>query len=498
MEAEQQNSVHSVGQVSKKQSSQPDPDHGSLLERPGLDSLPVELLNKILAHVSTSDLLCNVARVNKQFHELSKSPHVHLIVTVRPDADEEKASNFLQSATLIRSLYITPTENIASNNCDKKLLAVANHNHLKVLEVSFSAQIAEESFLPLSKSVWWKKLTRFQLPFYLREMYPDQDVHAAIKDIGSDGNLVHLAIGHSRVGLPEAVFELFVGPTLTKIKSLTIYYCCTENELEQITEARKDSLEELVFANGDKNPRTLRRPLKCPKLKVLKIFGGIFDGFNILPKLKFLTTLTIDYFVADHKVQENALPRNSMPSMVDIELSSDDGSFWYSDSDFDEFYDFRESCDKSGLDLPYAVLAMACPNLKNFTIYSKDEYVTLNTFKAVIDNCTQLEVFIWHREPIHTSHPDDIALDGVVSQICETLTNLKIFDLRSWTLTESSEKMIVQNCPNLLAFCPSCRLDLPEITYDSPRHLYLKTGVTLGQLIESCYYSPAFETQESF
>ena len=107
MEAEKRKSVDAVGQVSKKQRSEPHPDPGSLVVRPGLDSLPVELLSKILAHLSTSDLLCNVARVNKQFHELTKSPHVHLVVSVRLDTDEEKASKFLNSATQIRHLYLT-------------------------------------------------------------------------------------------------------------------------------------------------------------------------------------------------------------------------------------------------------------------------------------------------------------------------------------------------------------------------------------------------------
>ena len=74
MEAEKRKPIDFGGQVSKKHRSQCNPEQVSLPVKPGLDMLPVELLNKILADLSTSDLLCNVARLNKKFHEIAHSP----------------------------------------------------------------------------------------------------------------------------------------------------------------------------------------------------------------------------------------------------------------------------------------------------------------------------------------------------------------------------------------------------------------------------------------
>jgi hypothetical protein len=104
-------------------------------DNPELGSLPVELLTKILAQLSTSDLLCNVARVNKQFYQLTKSPPVHLFVTIKANADEEQGAKFLKAALQMRELHITHTENF-DGKCHKKLLALANLSNLRFVAIA--------------------------------------------------------------------------------------------------------------------------------------------------------------------------------------------------------------------------------------------------------------------------------------------------------------------------------------------------------------------------
>ena len=113
--------------------------------------LPVELLNKILADLSTSDLLCNVARLNKKFHEIAHSPHVHLVVTLKAGADEEQGSKFLETATQMREVNITHDQT-SGGNCDKKILALANHYRLRFVKISTSAKITAVTFIKTWKS----------------------------------------------------------------------------------------------------------------------------------------------------------------------------------------------------------------------------------------------------------------------------------------------------------------------------------------------------------
>jgi hypothetical protein len=50
--------------------------------------VPPEILIKILQHLPTNDLLKNVARVSKQFYELTKCPKVHLNVSFSETVQE--------------------------------------------------------------------------------------------------------------------------------------------------------------------------------------------------------------------------------------------------------------------------------------------------------------------------------------------------------------------------------------------------------------------------
>ncbi len=58
--------------------------------------LPPEIMVKILAHLPTQELLCKVTFVSKYFHQLTKSPEVHLNVTLKPSVRGNGAVRFLR------------------------------------------------------------------------------------------------------------------------------------------------------------------------------------------------------------------------------------------------------------------------------------------------------------------------------------------------------------------------------------------------------------------
>ena len=72
--------------------------------KPTINTLPTELLFKILSYLPTYDVLHNVALVSKRFNESSQSPFVHKIVTLKEVEFESR--DFLSKMTLTRELHI--------------------------------------------------------------------------------------------------------------------------------------------------------------------------------------------------------------------------------------------------------------------------------------------------------------------------------------------------------------------------------------------------------
>ena len=70
--------------------------------------LPEEILIKILSHLSTYDLLINVAVVSKQFYSFSKNAKVHNNVSfvLNKFVFQGPVARFLKKATHLRTLEI--------------------------------------------------------------------------------------------------------------------------------------------------------------------------------------------------------------------------------------------------------------------------------------------------------------------------------------------------------------------------------------------------------
>jgi hypothetical protein len=144
----------------------------------GLESLPDEVLVKILSHLSTRDILQNVALVSKRFKSLSEDHGAHIIVSL--DNSVKGAVRFLRKAISLLELHISyPANNLINVNlaCREPakgllgeiLLAITDHNFVKVVNVSNQcASVSEEKFVQLSKTKLFQSLIKLVLPIPAR------------------------------------------------------------------------------------------------------------------------------------------------------------------------------------------------------------------------------------------------------------------------------------------------------------------------------------------
>ena len=67
-----------------------------------IEKLPAEIIEKILSHLHTSDVLLNLALVSKSMNNISKNPGVHLNVSLYCTALSTSAVSFLEKAKQLR------------------------------------------------------------------------------------------------------------------------------------------------------------------------------------------------------------------------------------------------------------------------------------------------------------------------------------------------------------------------------------------------------------
>ena len=128
----------------------------------GLESLPDEVLVKILSHLSTRDLIQNVAVVSKRFKALSEDHGAHIIVNLYSNVRVKGAVRFLRKAISLQELHISyPAYNpinaesrLPKGLCGEILLAIADHSFVKVINVSdHCGSVSAADFETLSQKI---------------------------------------------------------------------------------------------------------------------------------------------------------------------------------------------------------------------------------------------------------------------------------------------------------------------------------------------------------
>ena len=348
-----------------------------------------------MSHLSTDDLLLNVAHVSRQFNRLSKSRSVHIDVSIGYFVDKDKAAKFLRKTTLIRKLqfiwptfwelnfspdknYIKKVNNFeickyGNDSSDKLLLSLTSHCHLKILVCPFLS-VTSQCLAQLRETKWWKRLTKIHL----------KNGDSAVEELGSEGCLKDLSLD---IRMDELILNLITGPACRKLKNLEIHRSLEDDHtLSAIFDARKDTLEVLSLQYSDFEDETLEKLLSCKQLHTL-ILSNTGDSLSFLPNLKSLTTLNLDTEVQWDWRYNAEVPVNSLPNLRTLIIKMDvPDAEDLPDEDYQEHLEFYE---EHRLEIKRYVLDLvrASPNLTVFDYHSDVQCVTAEAFSSVIALC---------------------------------------------------------------------------------------------------------------
>ena len=136
----------------KLQDEQDNRKKPKLSVRASINDLPPEVLTRIFSYLPTFDVLQNIGRVSKKFHDLSRHPRSHIDVcfTFTKTARVRSVVDFLRNANLMIKLNIIYTrqdqsysrpmfpdlEGVFDPNADILLQALRKNQHLKSLDFS--------------------------------------------------------------------------------------------------------------------------------------------------------------------------------------------------------------------------------------------------------------------------------------------------------------------------------------------------------------------------
>ena len=272
-----------------------------------IEQLPPEVLVNIFSFLSTTDLLNNIALVSNQFHTVTKLPSAHKIVhlsSCAPNIDK-----FLKTASSMTKLHFFSKSGCkyAKITPHQLVNSIGSHDNLRDLNFLLDLHAPFLYFIPLSSSKWWANLTQFNMEFdavRYRQLSILPEFDSALRELGTSGNLTHFGVGSQGSCSPSsAVFNFLLGPTLSKLRCLTLYDNYDWPMLEEISTARKDSLENLYIPN-------IYMSIHIPNIPNLEVFEtrASIKSLDNLPSLQKLKCLKILRFERGCKILPNCLP----------------------------------------------------------------------------------------------------------------------------------------------------------------------------------------------
>ena len=319
-------SVVRMSQIETMLSPLSDIDMASLsLNQPksplSIDSLPTEMLCKILSYVPTMDLRGNVAFVSKKFNNVTKSPYTHKAVTLYFPINKYYYS-FLRNATQMTEFHF---ESFVNDDINKLLSSFADHSCLQFLKITSDIYVDNDTFRILRQSKWWTSLKYFDVQiaddYYTKNLERLPEFILAFQELGSKGNLRHFGFGckYEDINLPT-VLALINSPNLNQLQSLTIYDPLDEATTEAFVR-RKDTLRELRILNHFHYIETTPMNFLAhfPNLVVLEI-NQPFKDLKILPQLSNLQHLLLRQILVT--LTTFKLPPSCLPKLTFLDVSS--------------------------------------------------------------------------------------------------------------------------------------------------------------------------------
>jgi hypothetical protein len=413
------------------------------VERCGLESLPDEVIVKIISHLSTRDLIQNVALVSKRFKSLSEDHGAHIIVNLDSNVRVKGAVRFLRKAISLQELHISyPAYNpinvesrLPKGLCGEILLAIADHAFVKVVNVSNQcASVSEEEFVQLSKTKLFRSLIKLVLPIPGEDEIEDDNsaISTAIASLSNAKNMTHLDLGNGYdfvFGRQKVLLDVALAcERIHTIKPISNFL---PSYITKLVRARKETLRylDLDFEPMQSPSRkwTLQILSKCTKLQKLK-FSADVDPTQILTTMEYLTDLQMT--VNRESDFKFAFAPNSLPKISTLTLTVNNHSL--------------------------IALANACPNLKELQIVFVDtesREVVRTCERAVrefVVKCPQLEVICIDFE--NRYEDGHVNMDHAFENVCDFLPNLKIlYFIWSCRLSEKRVKKLLSSSKNNLA-----------------------------------------------
>jgi hypothetical protein len=409
------------------------------VERCGLESLPDEVIVKILSHLSTRDLIQNVALVSKRFKSLSEDHGAHIIVHLDSNVRVKGAVRFLRKAISLQEFHISyPANNLtnvkficresAKGWLGEILLAIADHNFVKVINVSNQcASVSEEEFVQLSKTRLFRSLIKLVLPIPAKcDIEDDSAISTAIASLSNAKKLRHLDLGNGDdffFGYQEELLK--VARACKRIHTIKPISYFLPSYIVKLVRARKETLRYLELNFSECRKWTLQILSKCTKLQKLTSSADV-DLSQILTTMEYLTDLQMTVY-PESKFK---FAPNSLPKISTLTLTVENHSL--------------------------IALANACPNLKELqiefeSVHSREVIRTCQrAVREFVVKCPQLEVISITFEYVFGY--EDISMDNAFENACDFLPNLKIVSLGCHCrLSETRIKELLSSSKNNLA-----------------------------------------------
>jgi hypothetical protein len=264
-----------------------DPENEKYLAN--IPPIPNEILLKIFSYVSTCDLLLNVAKVSKRFHQLTYHPSVHIVVTLLDSVDQNPALRFFEENNCIEEV------NIFTGKYDPHLIHLGSHllikslwnqKCLRVINLETRMHVDEDHLVYLLQQPNAKKLKKIKImKFWCEQMlpYPNFDYISRYPYPIGDfdwvchaNNLSHLDLGYTSESFGVNFNTLMnIGKVSKQLVSLIITGNFSYNRLNpilnvtSILRANQNSLKEFRLSNYQCLEEDVSTLIQCDNLESL-------------------------------------------------------------------------------------------------------------------------------------------------------------------------------------------------------------------------------------
>ena len=457
-----------------------------------LSDLPNEILMKILALVPTGDLLQNVARVSKRFHDITRQPALHVDVHLNHRCDQNGAVSFLKECYYLRSLTINEAKplvwkdaagsfywdrDIPAAKFDSIILALLELENVESISSNIQRgrlQVKPATIIQLATANWWRHISKLQISImYPKEgLYQDRNAEfdEAFSALENSNNLKHLAIDATPPMSEDSLMPIVT--SCPNLKYVRDFGCSDLSDLELVNlikflSNRSERLDFSLYGHGGKDsliiPKEVCAALSlCKLLKNLNLGSG-FTKLAFLANLPKLTTLKIrNSQKLDWINLCGSIRSRSLPTVKKMTILQTDWTLYESDEDGEEMLEPpHEDQGSEAFNVAFsAILASACPNLRWLKVCSFSSCSQLIPF---FESCPDLQVVVF-KSKHHDQDPEML-----VDLICAPQSKVEYLESTYLRISKEQAQRMLYNSTSLQGLL-------------TKGQMYIKNSMSLDQL----------------